>query len=200
MVAGRLSPIRALLQTDVQIHVPVVCPGGESPSAVLRYGEDGEYPMTNTGEGALAATFDLALGGPVEVEASCGDTVRSHRLGTLNIAANGFAHDAEIGFDKRLAGVTVELYRYDPAWDNFFPWPAADYFNQQNPQVTGFNGWYGFHPPPGRYRAKVEGPAGYADVITEEVFIENQPFMINLPVPPMCLPGRCIFLPRASRP
>lgn len=185
--------------TSVQIHIPVVCPGGETPSATLRYGEGGEYAMTDTGEGRLAATFELGHGGPVEVDVACGDTLRSYRLGILNIAANGFAYDAKIGFDRRLAGATVELYRYDPAWANFFPWPAADYYDQQNPQVTGFNGWYGFHPPPGRYRARVEGPPGYGDLITEEVFIEDQPFMINLPLPPLAA-GLIIYLPNASRP
>lgn len=184
--------------TDVQIHVPVVCPGGATPSAVLRYGE-AEHPMLPTEEGRLAATFGLELGGPMEVDVACGETLRSYRLGTLNIAANGFAYDAGIGFDKRLAGATVELYRYDPAWDNFFPWPAADYYDQENPQVTGFNGWYGFHPPPGRYRARVEGPPGYGVLITEEVFIQDGPFMINLPVPPLGA-GQAIYLPRAMRP
>ncbi len=183
--------------TDVQIHIPVVCPGGETPRATLRYG-GADIAMIETSEGRLAATFDLALGGPVEVDVACGDTVRSYRLGTLNIAANGFAHDAVIGFDKRLPGATVELYRYDPAWDNFFPWTAADYYDQENPQVTGFNGWYGFHPPPGRYRARVEGPAGYGDLITKEVFIQDQPFMINLALPPDG-EGLTIYLPSTSR-
>lgn len=165
--------------TEVRLRVPIACPGGAEPNARLLYA-GAPIPMApSPADGVHEADFELGEGGPMEVEVECGETARAFRLGVLNLALNGFVYDRDIGFDARVAGASVQLYRWDPAHRNYFPWPGEDYYGQSNPQTTGPNGWYAFFPPAGRYRAKVEAP-GFLKHITGEVQIGVEPFMPNI--------------------
>ena len=54
-----------------------------------------------------------------------------------------------------------------PAWGGWTPWPAHLYNNQQNPQVTGDDGYFAFFTPPGDYYLQVGGlPAASSGLTT----------------------------------
>jgi len=172
--------IQAHPGAPIQIEVPLACPDGAPPTAALRYGS-ADHPMQVLEGGAFGATVPLGEGGAATVVAQCGDVVREVSLGTVSVALNGFVHIAteEGGVGARVAGATVTLFRFDPSINNFRQWSGAAWFGQQNPQVTGTTGWYGFYPPPGRYLARVEAP-GFVSALTPAVEVRDEPFMVNV--------------------
>lgn len=174
------------------------CPGA---TVTARY-RDAELPLAPAGDGRWTGAFDLGDGGPLQVTASCGARRQVVDLGTVQVALGGFVHDALAGGDRRVQGAKVTLYRFDPAIQNFRVWRAADYGDQANPQTTGRTGWYGFYPPPGRYRAVVEA-AGYSRYIAPELAIAGQPYHVTIPLQPLTTPtpkpAHAIHLPVAAR-
>lgn len=164
----------------IRLEMPLACPGGPTEGVTLDYAGN-QFPMEAVGEGIWGATFPLGEGGAASVVARCGETEHVIAIGTVNVALNGFVYiaTADGGFGARVAGATVTLYRFDPAIDNFRLWNGADWFGQQNPQVTGTTGWFGFHPQPGRYLARVEAP-GFDTALTPAVELRGEPFMVNV--------------------
>jgi hypothetical protein len=144
----------------------------------------------------------MADGGALQVTATCGTRRQSVDLGTVQVALNGFVHDAFYGVDRRVQGAKVTLYRFDAAINNFRVWKASDHGDQTNPQTTGFLGWYGFYPPPGRYRAVVSA-SGYAQFIAPEVPLVGQPYHVNVALQPLATPrpkpAAIVYLPLVQR-
>lgn len=177
--------------------------GSRCPGAVLTATyRDAPLPLAPAGDGRFTGTFEMADGGPLAVTAVCGPRRQSVDLGTVQVALGGFVHDALAGGDRRIRGAKVTLYRHDPAIGNFRVWQASDHGDQVNPQTTGHTGWYGFYPPPGRYRAVVDA-AGYFRYIAPELALNGQPYHVTIPLQPLATPtpkpAHRILLPVAAR-
>jgi hypothetical protein len=72
---------------------------------------------------------------------------------------DGYIFDVTRGLDvgvSTVSGVTVTCMMSSTEWGGWVPWPAHLYM-QQNPQVTGDNGYFAFITPPGFYYLQVEG-------------------------------------------
>lgn len=185
----------------IRIEAPVSCPGGSAPEAVLRYG-DANHPMAPAAGGVLSAELELGDGGPVALEARCGERTHEVVLGTVNVAFDGFVHAAPAGggFGERVAGATVTLFRFDPGIENYRQWNGEAWFGQRNPQVTGAAGWYAFYPPPGRYLARVEA-AGYETTLTPALELRGEPFLVTVGLTRTggFVPTSRVFLPVGTR-
>ncbi|MEO8082833.1 MAG: right-handed parallel beta-helix repeat-containing protein [Ardenticatenales bacterium] len=188
----------------LELQLGARCPSGATVTATYR---DADVPLTPSGDGLWAGTLDMADGGQLHVAATCDNRRQAVDLGTVQVALAGFVHDALGGGDQRVSGAKVTLYRFDAAINNFRIWKAAEYGDQTNPQTTGFLGWYGFYPPPGRYRAVVDA-AGYDRYIASDLALSGQPYHVTIPIQPKATPVRptpdpsklnAIYLPMTQR-
>ena len=183
----------------LELQLGARCPSGGTVTARYR---DADVPLQPGDNGLWTGTLDMADGGALQVTATCGTRRQSVDLGTVQVALNGFVHDAFYGVDRRVQGAKVTLYRFDAAINNFRVWKASDHGDQTNPQTTGFLGWYGFYPPPGRYRAVVSA-SGYAQFIAPEVPLVGQPYHVNVALQPLATPrpkpAAIVYLPLVQR-
>jgi hypothetical protein len=83
-----------------------------------------------------------------------------------------------------IKGVTVTAMVSIQQSGGWVPWPAQLYDNQQNPQVTGDNGYFAFFTPPGLYYLQVEGIAGYQAWRSPDVQVISQVVHVNVPYTP----------------
>jgi len=174
------------------LEARIACPGGEAPAAALAYrGET--LPMSAVGDDRQAVTFDMAAGGAFDVRATCAGTERAFRLGNIVTEYEGFVYDAVRGVLERVRGARITLLQYDPDINNFAVWRGAEFFGQTNPQIAGPAGWYGFYPPPGRYRVLVDAE-GYHRFISSDVTVLEQPVMLTIALQPK---SASVYLPVA---
>jgi hypothetical protein len=115
--------------------------------------------------------FDVTKG--LSVTASTVDTVTGQIIPTA--------------VTNTIKGVTVTAMVSMPQWGGWVPWPASLYDNQQNPQVTGDNGYFAFFTPPGDYYLQVDGIAGYQSWRSPVVQVITQIVHINVPLTPVGL-------------
>lgn len=188
----------------LELQLGARCPSAAALTATYR---GADVPLSPAGDGLWAGQLDMADGGPLRVTAECEGRRQSVDLGTVQVALGGFVHDAVGGGDRRVSGAKVTLYRFDAAINNFRVWKAAEFGDQTNPQTTGFLGWYGFYPPPGRYRAVVDA-AGYDRYIAPDLALNGQPYHVTIPLQPKATPVRptpvpakanAIYLPLTQR-
>ncbi len=166
---------------QLALRAGIACPSGGPPQPVLEY-SDQEWPMSREEDTLYEATFPFGDGGPVAIRLDCGSTARSVVLGTIEREFNGIVYDADLGpAFGRIAGARVTLYEWHGPSGDWRVWPAAEYYSQTNPIVTGPGGWSIFYPPPGLYYARAEA-AGYQAGVTSEITITSEPFVANLPL------------------
>ena len=106
------------------------------------------------------------------------------------IDPDGYVFDVTQGFDPisptlhAVEGVTVTCMVSMTEWGGWVPWPAHLYNNQQNPQVTGEDGYFAFFTPPGLYYLQVEGIDGYQSWRSPVVEVITQIVHVNVPYTP----------------
>jgi hypothetical protein len=111
--------------------------------------------------------------------------------GVVLIDPDGYIFDVNEGFDPAdptqhsLEGVTVTCMVWMPEWGGWVPWPAYLYEDQQNPQVTGENGYFAFFTPPGLYYLKMEGKDGYQAWRSPVIEVINEIVHVNVPLTPI---------------
>jgi hypothetical protein len=81
-----------------------------------------------------------------------------------------------------VSGITVTAYYSATEWGTWIPWPAHLFDNQQNPQVTGANGYFAFFTPPGYYYLQAEAAKGYQAWRSPVVQVITQVVHVNIPL------------------
>lgn len=115
--------------------------------------------------------------------------------GVILIDPDGYVFDVTQGFDAldptlhAIQGVTVTCMISAPEWGGWVPWPAQLYNHQENPQVTGEDGYFAFFTPPGQYYLQVDGPAGYQSWRSPVVEVVNEIVHVNAPLTPWSTPA-----------
>lgn len=126
----------------------------------------------------------------VEFWYSCAGQEHSSTGDLHLIDPDGYIFDVTQGFDPQnptlhaVSGVTVTCMISMPTWGGWVPWPAQLYDNQQNPQVTGPDGYFAFFTPPGKYYLQVEGIPGYQAWRSPVVEVVSQIVHVNVPYTP----------------
>lgn len=94
-----------------------------------------------------------------------------------NLDPSGFVYEAVSS--NRLEGVTATIYQQGggSAWD-------AAAFDQENPQITGADGWYQWLVPTGNWKVTFSKP-GYAPTDTSHVAAANSDGWLVVPPPQM---------------
>ena len=68
------------------------------------------------------------------------------------------------------------------------PWPAHQYNNQVNPQVTGSDGYFAFFTPPRPVFLQVDGKPGYQPWRSPLIEVVNEIVHVNVPYTPWTEP------------
>lgn len=137
--------------------------------------------MTPDGTGQWSASFvPCAVGlwaSPVTIQliltlADGSTVVQEFKI--ILIDPSGFIYNAAMGDSWRLPGATVHLQYFDPALNTWVTMTEDAYpglFSPvNNPQITGWSGWYGWDAAAGSYRVTVSRP-GFVDAISDVVTI-----------------------------
>ena len=80
--------------------------------------------------------------------AKYGDAWISSIISVCTVDPDGTVFNVTQGFDPEdptvnaIAGVTVTCMMSMPEWGGWVPWPAQLYDDQENPQVTGEDGYF----------------------------------------------------------
>ncbi len=185
-----ISGILGFNDTDLTLHT-CNCPAASGttapPSSVwvvadgVTYNPTGSHPEYH---------FDITGGAHnVVFWAQCGSNQVSSE-GDILIDPDGYVFDITQGFDAldptlhAIQGVTVTAYVSMPQWGGWIPWPAQLYNDQQNPQVTGDDGYFAFFTPPGYYYLQVDGPEGYQSWRSPVVEVITEVVHVNVPLTP----------------
>ena len=83
-----------------------------------------------------------------------------------------------------ISGVTVTCMMSMPEWGGWVSWPAQLYDEQENPQVTGEDGYFAFFTPPGKYFLQVEGASGFQDWRSPVIEVISEVVHVNVPLTP----------------
>ncbi|MGB9723025.1 MAG: hypothetical protein ACP5OO_02270 [Chloroflexia bacterium] len=106
--------------------------------------------------------------------------------GTRLIDPDGYIFDVTRGLDvgvTTMPGVTVTCMMSSTEWGGWVPWPAS-FYGQENPQVTGDDGYFAFFTPPGHYYVQVEGIPGYQAWRSPAVEVISEIVHVNVPYTP----------------
>lgn len=120
--------------------------------------------------------------------------------GQILIDPDGFVFDSTLGFDPAnptahaLQDVTVTAYAWMPDWGGWVPWPAQLYNEQENPQVTGADGYFAFYTPPGQYYLQVDGKDGFQPWRSPVIEVVNELVHVNVPLTPQAAPSTQVIL------
>jgi plastocyanin len=107
------------------------------------------------------------------------------------IDPDGYIFDVTKGFDPAnptlhaLEDVTVTCMVWMSEWGGWVPWPAHLYEDQQNPQVTGEDGYFAFFTPPGQYYLQIDGKEGYQSWRSPMIEVINAIVHVNVPLTPL---------------
>ncbi|WP_162848572.1 carboxypeptidase regulatory-like domain-containing protein [Paenibacillus nanensis] len=81
---------------------------------------------------------------------------------------------------NRLEGVTATVMEKDPSTGEYHYW-NAEWFDQQNPQITGSNGRYGWDVPVGTWQVEYR-KEGYEPAQSAELVVLPPHFDVNIPM------------------
>jgi hypothetical protein len=190
----RIPGVYGFWNTTLNLHV-CNCPPASGttapPSSVWVIADGDRYDPTGT-----FPDFTFAVTGgahAVEFWAQCGANLVSSS-GRILIDPDGYIFDVTQGFDPNyptlhaVPDVTVTLYELSEEWGGWTPWPAHMYNNQQNPQVTGSDGYFAFFTPPGRYYLQVDGKPGYQPWRSPVITVVDEIVHVNVPYTPWSEP------------
>jgi hypothetical protein len=188
-----ISGILGFYDTDLTLYA-CNCPGTASlPSSIWVIADGVRYDDLSP----ASSWYDFAITGAahsVTFYAQCGSTVIDDD-GNILIDPDGYIFDVTQGFDvgdptlHAVTGVTVTAYVSMTEWGGWVPWPAHLYNNQQNPQVTGADGYYAFFTPPGEYYLQVEGIEGYQPWRSPVIEVIAEIVHLNVPYTPWMADG-----------
>jgi plastocyanin len=111
--------------------------------------------------------------------------------GQVLIDPDGYIFDVTKGFDPAnptlhaLKDVTVTCMVRMSEWGGWVPWPAYLYEGQQNPQITGEDGYFAFFTPPGQYYLQIDGKEGYQSWRSPVIEVINEIVHVNVPLTPL---------------
>lgn len=144
--------------------------------------------------------FNIAGGAHnVKIWAQCGLNQISS-TGDILIDPDGFVFDSTLGFDPAtpaahaVEGVTVTAYVWKPDWGGWTIWPAQLYNEQENPQVTGADGYFAFYTPPGQYYLQVDGLDGFQSWRSPVIEVVNDLVHVNVPLTPQAAASTQVIL------
>lgn len=155
----------------------------DAPQNVTVTADGTDYPPTSISENWY--WFDITFAHQVTFH-----TIDQVDHGDFLIDPDGYVFDVTKGFDPltptlhTVQGVTVTAYVSLPQWGGWVPWPAQLYNDQQNPQVTGPDGYFAFFTPPGLYYLQVDGANGYQSWRSPIVQVITQVVHVNVPLTP----------------
>jgi hypothetical protein len=182
VVPGDASSVTLWPSRPVTVSVPLASSAGSAFVEVnsVRYDlEDADA------DGVYSAEFTPPASGNLVIllAVNCGAQQQTMQIGST-IDPDGYVYDAEksaeTGSLVRIAGAVVTLLMHDTARNKWVPWEAGLY-GQNNPQVTGPDGYFAFFTPPGQFKLVADATAqGYLGYTSPILTVVDEPLRYNV--------------------